>query len=124
MQPLSQLQIQLIQEGTLQPPPAMAATRPRLRGNPRIRASVPPPRHLFLYMPHNARARRHEIAASPCRRCMPPLPSAVGETGTATATSAGGGSGQGDGQRMWRLELVWGLRCRPSGGDMGGLVAV
>jgi hypothetical protein len=77
MQPPPQPQIQLIQEGPLQPPPAMAATCPRLRGNPRIRASVPPPWHLFLYMPPTARARRHEIAASPCRGCMPPLPSAV-----------------------------------------------
>jgi hypothetical protein len=73
--------LNLIQKGPLQPQPAMAATRPRRRGNPWIRASAPPPRHLFLYMPPTTRVRRHEIAALPHRRCMPPLPSAVWQDG-------------------------------------------
>jgi hypothetical protein len=68
-------------KGPLQPPPGMVGTHSRRWGNPRIRASAPPPRHLFLYMPPTTRDRRHEIAASPHRQCMPPLPSAVWRDG-------------------------------------------
>jgi hypothetical protein len=101
---------------------AMAATRPRRRGNPRIRASAPLPGHLFLYMPPTARFRCHEITTSPRRRYMPPLPSVVWQDGCRHRRGAGGDSGRENGRRMWQLGLVWGLRYRPSGDDTGGLI--
>jgi hypothetical protein len=69
----------------------------------------------LLHAPAATRLLPHLIADA----CLIfPLP--FGETGATTAAGAEGGSGRGDGRRMWRLGLVWGLRCFPSGGDTGG----
>jgi hypothetical protein len=64
----------------------MVATCPRRRGNPRIHAAATPPWHLFLYVPPTACVRRHKIAASPHRHCMPPSPSAVWRDGPEDVT--------------------------------------